>query len=363
MEYNKMTLNALRELCKKQCIKGFSTKSKAVLIELLKSKNPISSPATNEVVESSSTTADSAPTNPKKSQVDVSDISTFFSTSTRNKNDATNKIREDILDLVCNEPDKYISNVEHGNKWRIVYEELNNVLKELAERTGISGYTSIKYNKKGGRNSNYDAEIMYYNGTTLLETKKIEFKYGAKSIYNLPQFLSLQTKAGLFTVTYDTFWYKNYLDKYIECDPEITQAKPTLEDYLKHVAKTTYTTHPFIQQLKERELMFKKEKDDVVKRSITDYLTQYGHTIDISGFSERVKSTQKDKYYLMFYKGKFYMDNIPDKDMTEMSYHSIVKGNTLWLKTGNTVYKLLLRWRNHKGILNPAWQISLKRLA
>ena len=33
-------------------------------------------------------------------------------------------------------------------------------------------------------------------------------------------------------------------------------------------------------------------------------------------------------------------------------------GNVIEVKSGLSIYNLLLRWRNHKGILNPAWQIS-----
>lgn len=49
--------------------------------------------------------------------------------------------------------------------------------------------------------------------------------------------------------------------------------------------------------------------------------------------------------------------------MADMIFHCIKNGNILELKTSNNIYRLLLRWRNHKGILNPAWQISMKRLA
>ena len=62
----------------------------------------------------------------------VSDITTFFSTSTRNENDATNKVREKVLKLICNPPKDYLENVEFGNSWRIVYEAWNDALKKIA---------------------------------------------------------------------------------------------------------------------------------------------------------------------------------------------------------------------------------------
>jgi hypothetical protein len=291
----------------------------------------------------------------------VSDITTFFSTSTRNDNDATNKVREKVLKLICNPPKEYLENPEFGNSWRIVYQAWNDALKKVAEETNILIYTSTQIKIRGGRKFNYDADIMYYNGTILVANRKIEFKNGGSNISNLPQFLSLQAKIGLFTETYDKFWYEKYLDKYIGCDSSITEAKPSLQLYLKNVTSTKYTITPFFAQLKARELFFQKEKNEVVNSSITDYLTQYGKELDIKSFSEKVKATQTEKIYLLWCNGKFYTDKLSEAEMSDMTYHSIKNGNVLEVKSGNIIYGLLLRWRNHKGILNPAWQISMKR--
>lgn len=293
--------------------------------------------------------------------VSVSDIATFFHTSTRDENDATNKVREKVLKVICNPPKEYLESPEFGNSWRIVQQAWNNALKTIAEKTEIPVYTSTQINIKGGRGFNYDADVLYYNETNLVANRKIEFKNGGSSIGDLPQFLSLQAKVGLFAKTYDTFWYENYLDAYLACDADITQPKPSLEIYLKSVTSTKYTITPFFAQLKSRDLFFQKEKNDVVNTSITEYLTKYGHTIDIAAFSEKVKATQRGKHVLLWCKGAFCLDEILEEEMSGMSFDSIKNGNVLVLKAGTTRVNLLLRWRNHKGILNPAWQISLKR--
>jgi len=292
--------------------------------------------------------------------MNVSDISTFFNTSTRDKNDATNKVRESILKIISNPPKDYLDNTEFGEMWSIVNKEWNNALKKIAEDSKIS-YTSTSIKVKGGRNSHYDADIIYYNGSTIVSNKKIEFKNGGSNIGDQPQFLSLPVKFGLFSETYDTFWYNNYLDTYIACDKDITEPKPQIESYLKYVTRTTYSINPFFNQLKDREDTCKKEKNEVVNKSISDYLIKYGNTINIQLFKEKVKATQSDKIYLLWCNGKFCIDKISDGEMSEMSFHSIKNGNVIELKSGNTMYGLLLRWRNHKGILNPAWQISMKR--
>ena len=266
-----------------------------------------------------------------------------------------------MLKIICNPPKEYLEDTNFGNSWQIVNHAWNDALKNIAEETEVPIYTTTQINVKGGRQFNYDADVTYYNGTTLVANRKIEFKNGGSNIGDLPQFLSLQAKFGLFAETYDKFWYENYLDKYITCDSCLTEAKPPLDKYLKSVISTKYTITPFFAQLKNRELFFQTEKNIVVNTSITEYLTRYGSTIDIPLFIEKVKVTQTDKIYLLWHNGKFCSDKLAEAEMSNMAYHSIKNGNILEIKSGNTTYGLLLRWRNHKGILNPAWQISMKR--
>ena len=291
----------------------------------------------------------------------VEDISTFFQASSRDKNDATNHIREEILKVIDQPPHSFLESAEYGPLWRTVHEAWKNALKQIADQTGIPAYTSVKTTMKGGRRWNYDADVSYYNGSQLVASRKIEFKNGGTDIGDLPQFLSLQAKFGLFPETYDAFWYDHCLDHYLACDPEITQPKPSREIYLKKVTGTTYTALPFFHQLKNREMFFQPEKNAVVNASITAYLTQYGHTIDIAAFSKKVQDSQANKMYLLWSNGAFCLDTLTAAEMTGMAFHSIQNGNVLELKAGTTSYRLLLRWRNHKGILNPAWQISMKR--
>ena len=56
---------------------------------------------------------------------------------------------------------------------------------------------------------------------------------------------------------------------------------------------------------------------------------------------------------------KFNVETI-EEDVVE-KFVAIEKNNKIVLQGRKYKYCLLLRWRNHKGILNPAWQISLKK--
>jgi hypothetical protein len=296
-------------------------------------------------------------------EVKVEDIGTFFKKSTRDKNDETNKIREKVLSLLLTIPKEYLEHLEFGGQWRAVYDAWIEALKSLAEKGGVGEYTSIQIKTRGGRGAHFDLEIMYYNDATLLATKKMEFKYGVPTIDRLPQFLSLQVKSELFKDKYHTFYYEKYLLQYLACDAGITEATPSLDEYLKCVASTSYSVTPFFAQLKERESSSKDAKNRVVNASIKEYLTQYASSIDIDLFSRILKETQAGKAYLLWFNGKFHYDEISESEMTDMTFKGVRKGNTIEVMSGSTRYDLLLRWRNHKGVLNPAWQIKRRREA
>jgi hypothetical protein len=295
-------------------------------------------------------------------EINVSDIEHFFVSSTRNDNDVINKVRETILETIVTQTD-YFEHPKYGPSWCMVRDAWRDALKRIADETSVQGYTSIRCKKKGGRGSYYDFEVSYYN-ETLIATRQIEFKYGTNDITKLPQILSLQAKFKLFPETYDTFYYDNYIDPYCACDSGITVVKPSRQQYLKYVtsisaSKIKDPSCDFFAQLKQREGFFKREKNEVVNSSIEDYLTKYSKYIDLKMLYEKIKDTQSQKQYLLWCDGKFCYDTVV---VSDMKFHSIKNKNSIVIQSGNTAYSMLLRWRNHKGILNPAWQISIKRV-
>ena len=48
-----------------------------------------------------------------------------------------------------------------------------------------------------------------------------------------------------------------------------------------------------------------------------------------------------------------------DMNMESLVFDRIHRKNTIVLKTDKNEYHLLLRWKNHQGILNSAWQVSI----
>jgi hypothetical protein len=291
----------------------------------------------------------------------MEDIQVFYGGGTRAENDASNKKREGILKQMQKIPTEYFENEVYGEKWRSLRDEWNRILGVLKDKTSVPEYKRYEIQMKAGRKFNYDADLLFYNETQLVATRKIEFKYGAKGIGGIPQFLSLQARNTYFPKGYDEYYYDYFLDEYVKCDPEIKQKKPEKEKYMKYIPNIKYTIHPFFAELKERESNHTQEKHEIVKKSIKRYLEEYGHTFNIELFTAKVKESQSDKQYILWDSGKFYYDTMSETEMNSITFSRIVNDNCIELVSGPALYKVLVRWRNHKGILNPALQISLHR--
>ena len=292
--------------------------------------------------------------------MNIADIEYFFKKSSREENDAANKIRETVLKNISLIPSSFLEDEIFGFKWTTLSNAWQKALEDVAKRSEIQDYDTIQINHMGGRLFNHDYNAVYLKGTTPVKEAILEFKVGGQTIADSPQFLSLQAKYPFFEFTYDRFWYEQYLDKYIACDPGITEEKPSQDLYMKLVTNVKYEVHPFFQQLKERETVAKSEKAKVVNTSIEEYLSTYGMSMMVSVFEKKVKQSQTEKNYLLWCQNKFCIDGLSLEEMNEMKISRITK-NTIEITSAGTLYKLLLRWRNHKGILNPAWQIRLKR--
>ena len=61
----------------------------------------------------------------------VTDITTFFTTSSRNENDAANKTREKVLTVISNPPREFLEDTQHGNSWLIVKTGWSPILSQI----------------------------------------------------------------------------------------------------------------------------------------------------------------------------------------------------------------------------------------
>lgn len=281
----------------------------------------------------------------------------FFQKSTKAGNDAANKRREAFLttlydmDLAADAPEQL----------RQLYSAWQTTVKSLCP----TDFTTIHVNPAGGRSKNYDFRLDYLTADgTVCHSQKAEFKHGAASIEAQPQFLSLAAKDLMFPVSYAEFYYDNFLKRYCETDTSILSAAalPDRDTYLKAVHSANYDSHPFFRCLYDCEETAKKAKHAVVNDSIRAYLTAYADKCDLTHLAALMTAKQDGKAFLMWDMSAFHVGYLTAADLTPTEYRGVRNGNTIILATATHTLKLLLRWKNHKGVLYPAWQIGLASL-
>lgn len=285
----------------------------------------------------------------------------------RKQNGGLNDRRENILVFIANRrelPEEY----GEDPRWKHLHVELHKILSPYYDATTTTGW-NCRFVKKAGRAYNYDFEFTC--GSTVV---KYEFKYCATPprIDALPQIYQGTTSAtNIFDngfTTFDEYYYENGLLKYCEidspsCNPVVRNVSSIIDKatYLKHV-KSANSTHPFFRDLKSRVATNTDKKNAVVNECIENYLTQCQPHVNINAVSKLLEK-QKDKTYLMWHPKtrQFYTEQIPEHELTITRVANITK-NTIVFMAATYSYCFLLRWKNGKGILNPAWQISLKKI-
>lgn len=265
-------------------------------------------------------------------------INVFYEINKKKDNDNTNKIREEILFQLLEQ--KTIPKKWYKNK------QWFNLQQELFKCIGIAT-NDYKIEKKGGRNYNYDF---------IIDDKKIEFKYNSAKIDKCPQFLSISSNNFCKDEGYASFFYDNYIHKIAKL---LSLDLPKKDEYLKYIYNNNYEKLSFFKDIKANEHLIKTEKNKIVKESIGEYLHNHLH-LDIEKLNEVLKNKEENKYYLLYKNGSFKFDKIHENELEIVKIEKIKNNNCLILQTkSNTKIGMLLRWKNHIGILYPAWQISL----
>ena len=153
---------------------------------------------------------------------------------------------------------------------------------------------------------------------------------------------------------------------------DILNFQQNRDEYLKTIRGNNYDIKPLFRTLYDKEnesRNFKEAKKILVDKSIHDFLSEQKDKIDIIKLNEILKPQSK-KIYMVYNRNgqKFYHDQITESECTITSINTLKAGrngqyNTIIFNTQNenTTLHFLLRWKNHAGILLPAWQISIKR--
>jgi len=266
------------------------------------------------------------------------DILVFFEKGTKSNNDRNNKLRELIIENILNNklPKKWYSSPE----WFKVAFRLKEFMKELSREP------LLKVEIKAGRNFNYDFLMSFKSGDI-----KVEFKNGVKSIADYPEILSVSSNNFVKGVSYAEHFYDNYLGSLTNHE------LPTKDFYLRNIHKNV-VKHPFFIHLKEVDT-FK----EIVDESIDDYLRHFLE-FDFKAFQEKIKE-QFSKKFMLWDLEKFHLESLDEEAIIPEQH--LKKGrtglvNTVVLKATTFEFHLLLRWKNHAGVLFPAWQIKYKKI-
>jgi len=281
----------------------------------------------------------------KEVNLKIEHIFLFYNINRKIDNDYNNKIRENIIYKILN---NNINNEWYNkeNKW--------NELKINLFNTVIKDKIDYKIELKGCRKCNYDFLLKDKNDNI----KKIEFKYNCNSITKYPQFLSISSNNFIKDEGYSSFFYDNYLEKILDL---INIKIPEKDKYLKYIYNNNYNNLEIFNELKINENKIRNKKKKIVIESIDKYINEKVK-INIEELNKYLKEKEKDKYYLLFKNGKFNYDFIKEEELEIKDIKEIKNKNTIILNTNSSSYiSMLLRWKNHLGILYPAWQISLIR--
>jgi hypothetical protein len=306
--------------------------------------------------------------------ITVEDISYFTESSKgkgRDSNDARNAKREKILiDLFNNKLGAYLDDPKYGASWKALDSSFREAVLKIVERNCGSSTGDIRLQRKAGRKNHNDFSIVV-NRTIKIP---LEFKYGADVIDGLPEYLNASGKEPFHSDLYASFFYKNYVPR-IHTLYGIKQPLLTEDEYVKGV-HTDKPSHKWLKALvvadrtdtpnrkdKKGHGPLKKQLDVLVKDSIEQYLDAVKDSICLEKITEKLSSTQNNKHFLLYKNGKFLHDRFDPAEFVAARIAGIKNKNTLLIESSksSTVHHFLLRWKNHNGIMYPAWQVSLER--
>jgi len=277
----------------------------------------------------------------------------FFDTKSQTKhdNDNNNKIREHIiLSLATSKvPDEFFEIEE----WKTLKETLNYALENEGIDTNDESFSMIQ---RGGRKFNHDFVI-----TCGAKSYNIEFKFNASTISETPQFVSPMKPSQYMTASYEEFFYENHLQDILLNDPI------PKENYLKSVHQPKPAC--LLSESEKYSKGYKKIDDESIayynkccettNRSLVNFLKRPDVQLDVEKLNEYLERSQRDKIYLLFKDGTFYTEKHPKESYTITSYIKEESKHRFLASTENgEVVKILLRWKNGKGIAFPAFQIS-----
>ena len=278
-----------------------------------------------------------------------------FELSVKGNNDNNNKIRESIIGAIINDkvPEEYYSLEE----WASLKREIFIYLGALTPQPHSGKVECVHM---GGRKFNFDFSIKIDDIVF-----KIELKYNAESVNNVPQFASPMKPSKYLSESFEEHHYSEYL-------PKIALLggfeMPVKEDYLKQI----HSNKPKCMELFQlkyyqgcslssqftgdpESIKFYLECNEISRESISTFIEKAD--LDINILSDYLAESQKDKIYMLYFNGRFIKQIVNPDDYRIKS--CIRHKNTYICTTySDKTMKVLLRWKNGNSIAYPAFQIK-----
>lgn len=271
----------------------------------------------------------------------------------REANDANNTVREGVIAGLIN-----------GTLTDPAYDalraELGLWLAAKRAELGLPPEVPASAVRRGGRKYNWDLDL-----TLGPVTLKVEFKYGATSVASLPEFFNpAANKDFHHGESYARFFFEQTLPQV--CAIYGVPVTMSAEEYVARVHGTSKKPALF-KALYEAEQLGtaaqKAQKKALVDGSIETWLRQVKDKTDLDAITAAFQTSQGGKHFLLCSNGKFFSDRIEPEELIVTGVTGVRLDKYLELSSAKagTGFALLLRWKNHAGILYPAWQISMWR--
>lgn len=214
--------------------------------------------------------------------------------------------------------------------------------------------------RRGGRAYNWDLDL-----TLGPVTLKVEFKYGATSVASLPEFFNPAANKNFHQdESYARYFYEHTLPQV--CAIYSVPLTMSVDDYLARVHGTSKAPALFgalYECEKSGTAAQKAQKKALVDGSIAAWLRLVKDKTDLAAITAAFQTSQAGKHFLLCSNGKFFSDRIEPEELVVTSVIGVRLEKYLELQSSKpgTGFSMLLRWKNHAGILYPAWQISMWR--
>ena len=293
----------------------------------------------------------------------------------RDPNDSSNKIREKILvETVRGNTEQFTNDPVHKEAWSAFIKATKDAVKEVAKYINIDSYDKIEVESKGGRSKNIDLLLTFFiHGKEPIKIS-LEFKFNATCIKNIPEWFNPAANKDFHNTYYAEFYYDNYLVQLRDIY-KIKVPLPSKEDYVKYIHSDTPKGEFLIaldaadrldsptRKKKATNGPLLKLANDLYIQSSLGFLNKVKDQTKLDVITQEFQRANNDKVFLLYCSGKFYLDSISPDELIAKSVVEIKNDNTLVIQTAeeNTQHHMLLRWKNHNGILFPAWQVKLVR--